>query len=124
MSTIKSTAKVHKVAAGEVHNVFYVELVGLGEGSIKKIVVELPKQIQVFKEGMEVEVEVSTRPIPWGEEAELYLNGRVFAAKRGGAENTFYFSIGGLQLRLVVEGDPLKVEPMSKVYIAFKVVGS
>lgn len=121
MSLIKSMTKVHKIAMSEVPNVFRVELVGSEGEAIKRLVVELPKQVQVFREGEEVEVEVSSQPISWGEGAELYLSGRVFAAKKGeGAEYVFYLSIGGLQLRLVVEGAPLRVEPMSKVYVAFK----
>ncbi|MEM4700247.1 MAG: hypothetical protein QXT74_04775 [Candidatus Nezhaarchaeales archaeon] len=121
MSVIKSVVRVGKVVMSEVPNVFRVELLGLEGETIKRLVAELPKQVQVFREGEVVEVEVSNQPISWGDGAELYLSGRVFAAKRGdGGEHIFYLSVGGLQLRLVVEGVPLKVEPLSKVYVAFK----
>lgn len=120
MSSVRSLVKVQRVAASEVHNVFRVELLGLEGGSIKRVMAEVPRQIQVFKEGEVVEVEVSTQPIPWGEGAELYLRGRVFASKRGEEGGTFYLSVGGLQLRLVVEEGALKVGPMDRVYVAFR----
>ncbi|RLF08840.1 MAG: hypothetical protein DRJ69_05750 [Thermoprotei archaeon] len=111
--------RVDKVEAGEVPGVFGVRLLGLEGSTIKRLSVELPKQIQVLKEGEVVEVKTSTR-FPSVEEAELCLSGKVFAAREEGGEVTFYLSAGGLQLRLTTEGWILPVRPMDKVYLAFR----
>jgi len=117
--TLKGAMRVDKVEASEVPGVFGVKLLGLEGSTIKRLSVELPKQIQVLKEGEVVEVEASTQFLNV-EEAELCLSSKVFAAREEDGEVTFYLSAGGLQLRLTTEGWMLPVRPMDKVYLAFK----
>jgi len=115
--------RVERVEVSEVPGVYSIKLEGLEGSEIRRLTVELPKQVQVFKEGALVETEASTKPIPWGGDADLYLSSRVFAAKGEEAEISFYLSAGGLQLRLMVKEGALNVKPMDKVYVAFKIQG-
>jgi len=119
--SLRSLVKVDKIEASEVPEVFNVRFTGLEE-AIKAVNLELPRQIQVFREGLVVEAEVSSTPTPWGEEADLYLSTRVLAIREGEGESTIYLSAGGLQVRIAVaKGVKLSAKPMDRVYVAFKV---
>lgn len=119
-ASLKSLLRVDRVEASEVPEVFNVKLIGLEE-AVKAISIELPRQVQVFKEGMVVEAEASMSSIPWGGEADLYLSTRIFAVKREGDESTIYLSAGGLQVRIIVaKGVELRAKPMDRVYVAFR----
>jgi len=122
--SLKALLRVEKVEASEVPDVFNLKLVGLEGSTVKRVSLELPKQVLAFKEGGLVEAEASTTPIAWGEAADLYLSSRLFAIKDEGGGATYYLSAGGLQLRLVVEGRLLAAKPFDKVYVALKARGS
>jgi len=122
--SLKALLRVEEVEASEVPDVFNVKLIGLEGSTIKRASLELPKQVLAFKEGGLVEAEASTTPIAWGEAADLYLTSRLFAIKDEGGEATYYLSAGGLQLRLIVEGQLLAAKSLDRVYLAFKSRGS
>lgn len=117
---VESSLVIERVEPTEVAGVYHLELRSLEESPIISLEVELPKQILLFTRGERVKVGLSPSPIPWGQDADLYMSARAFGVKQAEGGVKVYASAGGLQIRAVLREGPQPFKPLDKLYLAIK----
>ncbi len=112
---------VERVEPSEVTGVYHVEFKSLEESPLLSFEVELPKQVLPFTRGDKVKVGISSSPIPWGQDADLYLGAKAFGVKQLEEGQKVYASAGGLQIRLLFK-QPQPLKPLDKLYLAIQII--